>query len=140
MLVGGRLLAAISVGERMKKDSMVPPMKARWVLPSSPIMAKPSTRRTVLLAPSMPRRYRDVMRWRSPVCTFSTSATTSSSRSANELSRQPKWICALLERSAQRRNARSSTICGTLLGISGVGQSEYGRGRRPNSWPQKRVT
>ena len=37
-------------------------------------------------------------------------------------------------------NARSSTICGTLLGISGVGQSEYGRGRRPNSWPQKRVT
>ena len=140
MLVGGRLLAAISVGERMKKDSMVPPMKARWVVPSSPIMAKPSARRTVLLAPSMPRRYRDVMWRRSPVCTFSTSATTSSSRSANELSRQPKWICALLERSAQRRNARSSTICGTLLGISGVGQSEYGRGRRPNSWPQKRVT
>src|SRR5262249_10870181 len=63
-----------------------------------------------------------------------------SSRSANESSRQPKWICASFARSAQRRNARSSTICGTLLGISGVGQSEYGRGRRPNSWPQKRVT
>ena len=56
MLVGGRLLAAISVGERMKNDSMVPPMKARWVVPSSPIMAKPSARRTVLPAPSMPRR------------------------------------------------------------------------------------
>src|SRR5262245_46639069 len=82
----------------------------------------------------------DVMRRRSPVCTFSTSATTWSSFSANALSRQPKWICAPLARSAQRRNARSSTICGTLLGISGVGQSEYGRGRRPNSWPQKRVT
>src|SRR5215813_2756369 len=53
MLVGGRLLAAISVVERMKKDSMVPPMKARCVLPSSPIMAKPSAWRTVLLAPSM---------------------------------------------------------------------------------------
>jgi hypothetical protein len=56
MLVGGRRLAAISVGERMKNDSMVPPMKARWVVPSSPIMAKPSARRTVLPAPSMPRR------------------------------------------------------------------------------------
>ncbi len=56
MLVGGRPLAAISVGERMKKDSMVPPMKARWVVPSSPSMAKPSARRTVLLAPSTPMR------------------------------------------------------------------------------------
>ena len=56
MLVGGRRLAAISVGERMKKDSMVPPMKARWVVPSSPIMAKPSAWRTVLPVPSMPRR------------------------------------------------------------------------------------
>ena len=56
MLVGGRLLAASKPGERMKNDSMVPPMKARWVLPSSPIIAKPSARRTVLPAPSMPRR------------------------------------------------------------------------------------
>ena len=56
MLVGGRRLAAISLAERMKKDSMVPPMNARSVVPSSPIMAKPSARRTVLPAPSMPRR------------------------------------------------------------------------------------
>ena len=56
MLVGGRPLAAIRVGARMKNDSMVPPMKARWVLPSSPIIAKPSVRRTMLAAPSMPSR------------------------------------------------------------------------------------
>jgi hypothetical protein len=42
----------------------------------------------------------------------------------NDCSRQPKWICEPAARSAQRRSTRSSTICETLLGISGVGQSE----------------
>ena len=56
MCVGVRPLATIRVGARMKLDSMVPPMKARWVVPSSPTMPTPSALRTVLPAPSMPSR------------------------------------------------------------------------------------
>jgi hypothetical protein len=49
---------------------------------------------------------------------------TPPSCTAKDESRHPKRISAPACRSAQRRSTRSSTICDTLLGSSGVGQSE----------------